>query len=155
MSDRIPFQVPPSEDGVRVSGFIERDSKGAPVITSLTVVCTPEHSMGQLVRELRLGALLQQNLSGPAPTTTARTPTGPRHGGRQPLDDALLRSVAEAYLRETAYGQPPGAMKRLAAEFGRPEETLRTWVGRARSRGWLGPSRRGRRGAEPGPRLTA
>jgi hypothetical protein len=155
MSDRIPFQAPPSEDGVHVSGFIERDSKGAPVITSLTVSCTPEHSMGQLVRELRLGALLQQNLRGPAPSLPARTPIGPQHGGRQPLNDDFLKTVAEAYLRETAYGQPPGAMKRLAVEFGRPEETVRTWVGRARTRGWLGPSRRGRRGAEPGPRLTA
>lgn len=141
------------EDGVQVSGTIERDSKGTPAITSLAVSCTPEHSMGQIVRQLRFGELLQRHLGEPPLSYAARTPTGPPTGGRQPLTDELLRDVALAYLRESAYGQPPGAMKRLAAEYGRPEETLRTWVGRARTRGWLGPSRKGRRGAEPGPLL--
>lgn len=154
-TNRIAFQEAPTEDGVQVAGIIERDSKGAPVITSLTISCTPQHSIGQVVRQLRFGELIQRQFSGPPPASATRTPTGPPTGGRQPLTDDLLKSVAEAYLRETAYGQPPGAMKRLAAEFERPEETLRTWVGRARARGWLGPSRKGRRGAEPGPRLTA
>lgn len=155
MSDgRVPFETDP-EDGVHVSGFIERDSKGAPIITSLTVSCTTEHNMGQLVRRLRFGELVQQAATRPPLGTVHAAPSGPPTGGRQPLDDDLLRRVAEAYLRETAPGQPLGAMGRLACEFGRPEETVRSWIARARSRGWLGPSRKGRRGAEPGPRLTA
>lgn len=156
MSDgRIEFEAVPVEDGVHVSGIIERDGNGAPVITSLTVSCTTEQNMGQLVRRLRLGEVLQQATSLPLATPIPQTPAGPDHGGRHLLDDGLLRRVAEAYLRETAYGQPTGAMGRLAAEFGRPEETIRSWIARARARGWLGPSRKGRRGAEPGPRLTA
>jgi hypothetical protein len=72
---------------------------------------------------------------------------------RQRFTDELLERVALAYLRESEEGRPPGTMKRLAAEFGRPEETVRSWVVRARALGWLGPARSGRRGAEPGPRL--
>lgn len=109
--------------------------------------------MGKLVRRLRLGELVQQAATQAPDDAVHSTPQGPQHGGRRPLDDDLLRRVAEAYLRETAPGQPTGAMARLAAEFERPEETVRSWLARARARGWLGPSRKGRRGAEPGPRL--
>jgi transposase-like protein len=76
-----------------------------------------------------------------------------QRGGRTPLTDDLLRHVAAAYLEETAPGSAPGAMRRVADRFGRPEETLRTWVTRARKDGWLGPSAKGRTGAEPGPKL--
>lgn len=74
-------------------------------------------------------------------------------GGRSPLSDELLCAVALTYLLETGPGSPAGAMKRMAEQFNRPEETIRTWVARARKSGWLGPSVRGRRGAEPGPQL--
>lgn len=76
-----------------------------------------------------------------------------RRGGRAPMTDALLREVAMAYLRETAPGAAPGAVKRMAEHFGRPAETIRTWITRARRDGWLGPSTKGRAGAEPGARL--
>jgi hypothetical protein len=69
------------------------------------------------------------------------------------MTDALLRRVAEEYLLATAPGQPPRALERLAATFGRPQETVRTWVARARKEGWLGQGVRGRAGAGPGPRL--
>ncbi|MEV4043140.1 hypothetical protein [Streptomyces sp. NPDC049744] len=69
------------------------------------------------------------------------------------MTDALLRRVAEEYLLATAPGQPPRALDRLAATFGRPQETVRTWVARARKEGWLGQGVRGRAGAGPGPRL--
>lgn len=74
---------------------------------------------------------------------------------RQKDTDELLERVARAYLRETEGGRPPGAMRRLADEFDRPEETVRSWVSRARTLGWLGPTSPGRRGAEPGLRLVA
>ncbi len=86
-------------------------------------------------------------VADPAPAVTDR------RGGRAALTDDLLRDIAVRYLIETLPGQPPGAMKRMSARFGRPEETIRTWVGRARRDGWLGPSVKGRAGAEPGPRL--
>lgn len=73
---------------------------------------------------------------------------------RQRATNELMERVAVAYLRETMDGCPPGFMGRLAAEFDKPEETVRSWVSRARSLGWLGPTSPGRRGAEPGPRLV-
>lgn len=76
-------------------------------------------------------------------------------GGRTPMSDELLRAVAEAYLEETAPDKPPRPMARLAERFERPEETVRTWLARARKAGWLGPGIRGRIGGEPGPRLLA
>ncbi len=76
-----------------------------------------------------------------------------REGGRVSLDDELLRAVAHRYWLYTGPGQPPGAIKRLAADFNRPEETIRTWVAKARREGWLGPSVKGRAGAEPGYKL--
>lgn len=151
--DPVPFDIETHKDGVSVSGLIERDSRGAPVITSVTVSCTTEQNLGQLLRRLRLGELVQMVAAHPPPDPALATPIGPPSGGRQLLDDDLMRRIAEAYLRETAPGQPTGALGRLAAEFGRPEETVRSWIARARTRGWLGPSRQGRRGAEPGPRL--
>lgn len=72
---------------------------------------------------------------------------------RQKDTDELLERVAIAYLRETEGSRPPGAMRRLAEEFDRPEGTVGSWVKRARALGWLGPTSPGRRGAEPGPRL--
>ncbi|MGW2256096.1 hypothetical protein ACWCXH_39060 [Kitasatospora sp. NPDC001660] len=77
----------------------------------------------------------------------------PQRGGRTPITPDLLRQVAMAYLEETAPGTPSGAMKRMAERFGRPEETVRTWVTRARKDGWLGPGAKGRTGAEPGAKL--
>lgn len=75
--------------------------------------------------------------------------------GRAPLPDELLRQVAEGYLVESAPGKPRGAVKRLAQQLGRSENTVSRWVSRARKDGWLGPGRQGHEGAEPGPRLTA
>ncbi len=74
---------------------------------------------------------------------------------RNAVSDPLLMVVAMSYLRETAAGQPAGALVRLAAEFGRPEKTVQRWIARARQDGWLGPGSRGRVGSEPGPRLLA
>lgn len=76
-----------------------------------------------------------------------------RRGGRAPMSPELLRDVALAYLRETAPGAPAGAIRRMGEQFDRPEETIRTWVTRSRKDGWLGPSAKGRAGAEPGPKL--
>lgn len=79
----------------------------------------------------------------------------PRRSGRAPLSQELLRNVAMAYIDENAPGKPAGAMKRIAQRFGKPEETMRNWVTRARRDGWLGPSVKGRAGAEAGPQLLA
>jgi hypothetical protein len=65
-----------------------------------------------------------------------------------------LRQVAISYLAETAPDKPAGAVARMAEEYHRPEETIRSWIARARRSGWLGPSVRGRAGAEPGKRLV-
>jgi hypothetical protein len=75
--------------------------------------------------------------------------------GRAPLPDDLLREVAEGYLVQSGPGKPRGAVKRLAQQLGRSENTVSRWVARARKDGWLGPGRQGHEGAEPGPRLLA
>jgi hypothetical protein len=77
----------------------------------------------------------------------------PRPSGRAPLTDALIREVAEVYLRETAPGKPRGALQRVAEHFDKPLPTASRWVQRARADGWLGPAVTGREGGEPGPRL--
>lgn len=74
---------------------------------------------------------------------------------RNAVTDELLQRVAHAYVRETAAGQPPGALKRLADQFDRPEKTIQRWIARARQEQWLGPGAPGRVGAEPGPKLYA
>ncbi|MGV9707449.1 hypothetical protein [Streptomyces sp. NPDC003483] len=119
----------------------------------------PTEITGTLMRQIPIGTLLDyvrgslaaeftDTLASPA----APTPTVP--AGRTPLTDDFLRDVAISYLRETAPGRPRGATRRLAETYGRPEETIRTWIGRARRAGWLGPSAKGRAGAEPGPKLS-
>ncbi|MFJ5174775.1 hypothetical protein ACIP68_13125, partial [Streptomyces griseoviridis] len=44
-------------------------------------------------------------------------------------------------------------VRRVATQFGRPTETIRTWLARARKEGWLAPAVKGRAGGEPGPKL--
>ena len=76
-----------------------------------------------------------------------------RRGGPPRLTDDRLQRLAEAYLRETAPGMPARPTVRLAAGFGAPEDTVRTWLARCRKDGWLTASVKGRAGGEPGPRL--
>lgn len=78
-----------------------------------------------------------------------------RRGGKPSVTGDLLRELAEAYLSETSEGKPPHPLGRIAERFGRPEETVRTWLARARKEGWLAPGVKGRAGGEPGPRLLA
>lgn len=126
-----------------------------------------------LFRRVSIGALLaeiQKELAaedarilgvgsmGEAPSYTVEDLQGdavtlPLPEGYVRMTDALLRRVAEEYLKETVPGKSPRALDRLAETFGRPPETVRTWVSRARKEGWLGAGVRGRLGASPGPRL--
>jgi transposase-like protein len=102
--------------------------------------------------EARRGASRRGTADDRAVVTAGRPP---RRSGRAPLTPELLQNVAIAYLQENMPGVGPGAMTRLARRFGKPEETMRSWVARARRDGWLGPSAKGRAGAEPGWRLEA
>lgn len=78
-----------------------------------------------------------------------------KRGGRAPLSDEHIKSVAEAYLAATAPGVGGGVIASLSKDFGRPAATIQHWIKRARRDGWLGPGVKGRSGAEPGPRLIA
>lgn len=82
-------------------------------------------------------------------------PEKQRHGGKPRITDEQLRELAEAYLMETAEGKPARPLARIAEHFGRPEETVRTWLARARKEGWLAPGVKGRAGGEPGAKLLA
>lgn len=76
---------------------------------------------------------------------------GARRRGRPELSDELLVEVAEAYIWEAGRGR--GALKRMAEIFDRPEATIRDWIALARRRGYLAPTKPGRRGAAPGHNL--
>jgi hypothetical protein len=82
-------------------------------------------------------------------------PKQPRRGGKPRVTDEHLRTLAEAYLAETAEGKPARPVARIAEQLGRPEETVRTWLARARKDGWLAPGVKGRAGGEPGQKLLA
>lgn len=74
-----------------------------------------------------------------------------RRRGRPELSDELLIEVAEAYIHQAGRGR--GALSRMAEIFDRPEATVRDWIAQARRRGYLAPTKPGRRGAAPGPNL--
>jgi hypothetical protein len=78
---------------------------------------------------------------------------GARRRGRPELSDELLIDVAENYIWEAGRGR--GALNRMAETFDRPEATIRDWIALARRRGYLAPTKPGRRGAAPGPNLPA
>lgn len=109
--------------------------------------------VGKLLRAVRADLGREARSDFPAVETKVMRRT--REGGRVTVDDDLLVDVAFKYWFYTQPQQPPGAIRRMAEEYGRPEETVRTWVSRARRDGWLGPSVKGRAGAEMGPRLVA
>ncbi len=99
-------------------------------------------------RDIAVEDLLPEELNA---LETATNSAAGRRRGRPTLPDTLLREVAQAYLQEAPHG--PGLTGLLAAQFARPEPTVRDWIGAARRRGFLSPGQRGRRGAGPGPRL--
>lgn len=76
-----------------------------------------------------------------------------RRRGRPELSDELLIDVAETYVWEAGRGR--GALKRMSEVFDRPEATIRDWIAMARRRGYLAPTKPGRRGAAPGPNLQS
>ncbi|MFC8408554.1 hypothetical protein ACFUG9_34065 [Streptomyces griseoincarnatus] len=156
------FECRPTSDEWLATGDITRGSQGL-VISRLELQSQDPAGNGitaSLLRRMQIGDILHT-----ARAVTARAaqsddapameypPRRTRSGGRSALSDELLRSVAVSYLGETAPGRPAGAVKRMAKEFDRPEETVRSWIARARKAGWLGPSVKGRAGAEPGPLL--
>lgn len=136
-------------------------SHGGLVISALEVVPAPGVLNGvtaAMLRKVPVGLVLNHVRAdiarmSPADPKSSPPSKAPRKGGRAALSDELLRRVAVAYLGETRPDKPAGALQRLAAEFDRPEGTIRTWLAKARAGGWLGPGVKGRAGAEPGPRL--
>jgi hypothetical protein len=76
-----------------------------------------------------------------------------RRRGRPELSDELLIDVAETYVWEAGRGR--GALRRMSEVFDRPEATIRDWIAAARRRGYLAPTKPGRRGAAPGPNLPS
>lgn len=145
---RINGDVVRTEHGLKVSRIeVDTDPAGPAEVTGTLMRQIPLGTLLDYVRG-RVSATLAEDL--PEASTAAQAVPA----GRTALTEDFLRDVAISYLRETAPGQPRGATRRLAEAYGRPEETIRTWIGRARRSGWLGPSAKGRAGAEPGPRLS-
>lgn len=55
---------------------------------------------------------------------------------REQLDDDLLREVGRIYMEASASGRNTGQAVR--EHFGRPQSTTNKWIGKARSRGFIG-----------------
>lgn len=156
------FECEPASRDWLAKGDVSRNQQGL-VISRLEV--TPASNatggvtggmmqkvpVGQILRHVR--AELGPDFEGSTTLPDSELVRRISEGGRASLDDEMLRAVAHRYWLYTGPGQPPGAIKRLAVDFNRPEETIRTWVARARREGWLGPSVKGRAGAEPGYKL--
>ncbi|MFE7856012.1 hypothetical protein [Streptomyces sp. NPDC057403] len=148
-------------DGIEAVGDVTRRPAGL-VITRLEVTVSEEASAGlthQLLRRVPLGEILAAARSWRSEDqhTYLHMRGGPSADtlppGRIPITDDVLRQVSLAYLEETAPGKDRAVLQRLSERFGRPKGTVRTWLGRARDEGWLGPAVQGRMGADPGPRL--
>ncbi|MFF6939987.1 hypothetical protein [Streptomyces lavendulae] len=148
-------------DGIRATGEITRRAHGL-VITRLEVLAGDDAHAGlthQLLRQIPLGEILAEarTYRPELEASYLRMQDGPSAAtlppGRVPITDDLLRQVALVYLEESGPGKGRAALQRLAERFGRPVGTVRTWLGRAREEGWLGPGVQGRLGADPGPRL--
>ncbi|MCX4973142.1 hypothetical protein [Streptomyces sp. NBC_00620] len=159
--DVFSFACTPPAGDWSASGTVRRAPNGL-IIDSLEIrpgEPTLSGVTGNLLRRVPVGVILNHvradaaRLSQPEREAAPQAERAPRRGGRAALSDDLLRRVAVAYLGETRPDKPAGALQRLATEFGRPEGTVRTWLARARTDGWLGPSVKGRAGAEPGPLL--
>lgn len=75
--------------------------------------------------------------------------------GRPGLPEEHFRRIALVYLELFALGYRRGILEELATREGVPKDTVRDWVHRARTLGFLSAGRQGRAGAEPGPRLMA
>ncbi|MFI2761417.1 hypothetical protein ACH5A3_21485 [Streptomyces echinatus] len=160
------FTCVPQNSPLTISGVVKATGRGI-VITSMEWTTDTESGItAGMNRDFRVGELLAYirtarefdemrrslGLQLP-PVAAAEPPPRPRRGGRPSVDDETMRALALAYLEETAHGKPSGSVGRLASRFGRPEETIRTWLARARKDGWLTAAVKGRRGAEAGPRL--
>jgi hypothetical protein len=137
---------------VRLLGIEVRPASPEGVVTAAMVNRIP---VGRIVGSLQTLLALDKARRGGAESVKAETPEPKslRRGGRPRVTDEQLRALAEAYLAETAEGMPARPVARIAEQLGRPEETVRTWLARARKEGWLAPGVKGRAGGEPGPRL--
>ena len=85
-----------------------------------------------------------------AETATSKGFTG---RGRPRLGDEHWRRFALDAIRLDAEGRRP-LRQELSNLYSRDENTIRDWLHRARSEGWLAPATPGQRGVFPGPKLT-
>lgn len=112
--------------------------------------------VGRIVGSLQtLLTLDKARREGPGSVEVPQAPKSPRRGGRPRVTDEQLRALAEEYLAETAEGKPGRPVARIAQKLSKPEETVRTWLARARKEGWLASGVKGRAGGEPGLKLLA
>jgi hypothetical protein len=142
----LSLEIRPADPDGAVSAALVRGVPVGKIIASLRTLLSIDRSEREAFGPARSSGYEYTPLAGNPPKT-------PRRGGKPTVSDEHLRAVAEAYLAETAPGQPSRPLLRLAEKFGSPEETVRTWVARARKEGWLAPGVKGRAGGEPGPKL--
>jgi hypothetical protein len=162
-----------TQDDKTVSGLARTDGNNVTVTrleiqpaapqTAVTSAMVISVRVGEITASLRTLLALDRARRGgdaafsysDAETAASKPAERPRRGGRPSVTDSMLEWLAEAYVLETAEGMPPHPVARIAERIGRPPETVRTWLSKARKEGWLAPGVRGRAGGEPGPKLLA
>lgn len=153
---------------------VRRDDEGALVVDQLSVTPAGDLPLGGVTSTVLRGISIPRLLGVAADLTEAQGPVVAvvdayrrallsateavqNHRPRTPFPDDLYVIVAIAYVNDEGAA---GATKRIAAAlsgaFDRPisPEMVTDWIRAARRRGFLEQTRRGRRAAAPGPRLT-
>jgi len=151
-------QIPLGE----IRAQIQRDLLNHPELLSWQASLGVSPEPGWPLRFSRLGAPEREEARRRTEEIVATLgPNAARRGGGRRRNDGLYREIAERYLEalRTNPKDPIVAMAKAMARrqewHGLSEETVRAWVRRARSYGWLSKGQQGKAGADPGPLLLA
>lgn len=162
-------------------GLLADSGSRGVIVRSLTIEPWPRGSdrevTGRVLRSLRIGSIRDKALESlawaPVTLRVAERTYGDvsaeekeaaaraaksvargagRPGGRRGYPDDHYRRIALSYL-DVYKTHPRDVVAELARREGRPSATVRDWVHRARELGYLSPTKQGRGGGSPGPRL--
>ena len=132
------------------------------VRTGLIRLLSPSRILGEAIEQLRRQTYWLEKFEqrGGATIPPAQVAALDRVSGagvptpKATISDDQLASIAASYVALYRRGIR-NATSQLAAQFGLTREQTRDRIHRARNAGYLMPTKQGRAGAEPGPRLRS
>ena len=130
------------------------------VRTGLLRVLSPPRLLAQAVEYLRSQKHwlegMERRGGRPMPTTQAAALERVSRGGapKSKVSHDQIAAIAEAYVTLYRFGVRNPSIE-LAGRFGLTREQVRDRIHRARTMGYLAPTKQGRIGADPGPKLLA